>query len=106
MRYVRYPLKADIRLTATFHPLQTLARRCDVVRSLGQGASVMLRAFGLSLLLATSNATAIAAPDPQSITLDQLRNAPRQFAGHAVRLRGQVDQCWNMGCLLCPLDAT
>lgn len=66
----------------------------------------MLRALGVSLLLGLSAATVVAAPSPRSVTLDQLRNAPHQFAGQMVRLRGQVDQCWNTGCSLCPTDAT
>jgi hypothetical protein len=66
----------------------------------------MLRILGLSLLLTTANAAGTEAPQLQSVTLDQLRSAPRQFAGRTVRLRGQVDQCWNMRCSLCPLDAT
>lgn len=62
----------------------------------------MLRGL-LSLLI---GATVAANSDPQSVTLDQLRNTPARFAGQTVRLRGQIDQCWNMGCSVCPLDAT
>ncbi len=62
----------------------------------------MLRGI-LSLLM---GATVAANPGAQSVTLDQLQNTPALFAGQMVQLRGQVDQCWNMGCSLCPLEAT
>jgi len=66
----------------------------------------MLRAFGLYLLVVVAGAAAAQAGAPRPVTLDQLRTDPHAFAGQTVRLSGQVDQCWNMGCRLCPLDAS
>jgi hypothetical protein len=50
---------------------------------------------------------AAAAPaDAVDVSLDQLRARPAEFAGRTVRVTGQMDQCWNMSCLICPLEST
>ena len=45
-------------------------------------------------------------PAVEDVTLDALRAHPGLYAGRIVRLAGQVDQCWNMECALCPLEAS
>lgn len=39
-------------------------------------------------------------------SLDQLRARPDRYRRSEVRVAGQVDQCWNFTCNLCPLEAT
>ena len=42
----------------------------------------------------------------QTATLEELRTHRQAFAGRMVRVAGQLDQCWNTECSLCPLEAT
>lgn len=55
----------------------------------------------LTVLLAVSAHSA-----PAAATLDQLRSQPDSYRGRMVRVTGQLDECWNMGCGLCPIEAT
>lgn len=45
-----------------------------------------------------------AAPIP--VNLDELRTHPGEYDGRIVRTTGQIDECWNMSCHLCPVSAT
>lgn len=48
---------------------------------------------------------AVEAP-PTFVTLDQLRSQPAGFREKRVTVAGQIDECWNMSCNLCPIEAT
>jgi hypothetical protein len=62
----------------------------------------MLRLLSLALLALGPTTPA----NVQTTTLDELRINRHAFAGRMVRVTGQLDQCWNTGCSLCPLEAT
>lgn len=53
------------------------------------------------LLLAASTSAA-----PVATTTDAIRARPAMFEGKWVRLRGQIDQCTNFDCSICPEEAT
>src|SRR4051794_33432556 len=57
----------------------------------------------LALALA---AAAPPAAEPVAASLDAIRAAPASFEGKWVRLRGQMNQCANFDCALCPEEAT
>lgn len=52
--------------------------------------------------IAAAAVNAVAFP----VTLDELRAHPGAMSGRAVRVSGQLDECWNMSCHLCPTEAT
>ena len=54
----------------------------------------------LALLAASTAASPVAA------TADAIRARPAMFDGEWVRLRGQIDQCTNFDCSICPEEAT
>jgi hypothetical protein len=47
-----------------------------------------------------------AQPGADAVTLDRLKANPHAFARHTVKVTGQLDECWNFSCHLCPLEAT
>lgn len=51
-------------------------------------------------LLAVSTAAS-----PVATTADSIRARPAEFDGKWVRLRGQIDQCTNFDCSICPEEA-
>ncbi|MGE5564424.1 MAG: hypothetical protein ACM3ZV_14120 [Bacillota bacterium] len=53
-----------------------------------------------------TGSAALAEPPPEGATLDQLKAAPAAFAGHRIEVSGQLDECWNFSCHLCPAEAT
>jgi hypothetical protein len=59
----------------------------------------------LHLILLLSAAAAAAVP-VENVSLDQLKANPKVYSGKMVRVAGQMDQCWNMSCRLCPAEAT
>ena len=49
---------------------------------------------------------ALTPPNVPDVSLDALRAEAQRYANRTVRVTGQVDQCWNMSCKLCPLEST
>jgi hypothetical protein len=42
----------------------------------------------------------------ENVSLDQLKANPKVYGGKMVRVAGQLDECCNMSCRLCPAEAT
>jgi hypothetical protein len=60
----------------------------------------------LSSALLLANPALPAVPAPHRVSLDELKAEPQRYAGQVVDLSGQLDECWNYSCHLCPLEAT
>jgi hypothetical protein len=60
----------------------------------------------MMLVIALVLVAAAPAAAPQPATLDAIRAAPDAYEGKWVRLRGQINQCANFDCAICPEEAT